>query len=142
MIGTARAQQGAQTDPPDESMRLAELILALREQDGSATALLQRIDPAVADALRAFAAHRHVDLTDLAADCLERIAADAADAIWQLAINRRRHTVDDPEAALVGGILQSVVRTRLMAERQVASMTSMETIFVGFRRSGHPYPME
>jgi hypothetical protein len=128
-------------DGCDDRMRLGDLILALKAQRRSAIALMQRIDPAVADELRAYAAHRHIDLTDLAADCLEHVAADAADAIWQLAIERRRNLVVDPEAALLGDVLQSAIRARLMAERQIVSSTSIGTVFVGFRRSGHPYTM-
>lgn len=141
MISSARPQHGSHTDSCDDRMRLGDLIFALKAQHGSAIALMQRIDPAVADELRAFAAHRQVDLADLAADCLEHVAADAADAIWQLAMERRNNLVTDPEAALLGDILQSAVRARLMAERQIVSPTTIETVFVGFRRLGHPYTM-
>ncbi len=124
-----------------ESMRLRDLIPALKAQNSSASALLQRIDPAITDELRAYSAHRQVDLMDLAADCLEQLASDAADTIWQLGIERHGDFDDDPEAALLGSILRQAVRSRLQREHLIGSEAIVQTVFIGFNRSGHPYTM-
>ena len=121
--------------------RLTELVLRLRAQHHSATALLLRIEPAIADELRAYAAHRHVDLVDLAADCLEQLANGVADAIWQLGIERHGNVSDDPEAALLGSVLRAAIHSRLQGERLVSSEVVVETVHFGFSRSGHPYMM-
>ena len=130
-----------QRDPSSATMRLRDLIAALRARHGSATALLQRIDPAIADELHAYAAHRNIDLMDFAADCLERLAADAADTLWQLGIERHTLITDDPETALVSGVLQTAVRSRLQKGQRLAPGTTVRTVFIGFSRSGHPYAM-
>jgi hypothetical protein len=120
-------------------MRLRDLIPALKAQHGSARALLQRIDPAIADELRAYAAHRHVNLTDVAADCLEQLASDAADTIWQLGIERHGDFDNDPEAALLGSIIRKTIRARLQREHLIGSEVVVQTVYIGFSRSGHPY---
>jgi len=141
MIRRMRARQDSPRDRDDDMMRLRDVIMALKGQHGSASELIQRIDPAVADGLRAYAAHRHVDLMDLAADCLEHFVADAADAIWQLAIERRGNTDSDPEAALLGDILETAIRARLQHGQQIVSKTTIHMSVKGFGRSGHPYTM-
>ena len=123
----------------DEQMRLRDLIPGLKAQDGSARALLQRIDPALADELRAYAAHRHVDLLDLAADCLEQLATDAADTVWRLGIERHQDIDEDPEARLLGDVLLMAVRSRLRHEQMIVSEAIVQTACFRFRRSGHPY---
>lgn len=125
----------------DDHMRLRDLIPALKAQHGSASGLLQRIDPAIADELRAYAAHRHIDLMDLAADCLEKLALDAADTVWQIGIERHGDWNDDPEATLLGSILSRTVRSRLQREQLIGSATIIQTVVIGFSRSGHPYTM-
>jgi hypothetical protein len=125
----------------DAPMRLRDLIPALKAQHVSASTLLQRIDPAIIDELRAYAAHRHVDLMDLAADCLEQLASDAADTIWQLGIERHGDFDNDPEAALLGTILRKAVRARLQREHVIGSEAIVQTVVIGFSRSGHPYAM-
>jgi hypothetical protein len=125
----------------DDHMRLRDLIPALKAKHGSAGVLLQRIDPAIVDELCAFAAHRHIDLMDLAADCLEQLAFDAADTIWQIGIERHGDFDDDPEAALLGSILRKAICTRLQRERLIGSATLVQTVVIGFSRSGHPYKM-
>lgn len=122
-------------------MRLRDLITALKAQHGSAIALLQRIDPSIIDELRAYAAHRQVDLMDVAGDCLEQLASDAADSVWQLGIERRGDFDDDPEAALLGGILRTAVRARLRREQQIVSNVTVQMVCLTFLRSGHPYTM-
>jgi hypothetical protein len=122
-------------------MRLRDLIPALKAQHETASALLQRIDPAIADELSAYAAHRQVDLMDFAADCLEQLASDAADTVWQLGIERHSDFDDDPEAALLGSVLRKAVRSRLQREHLIGSETIIQTVFIRFSRSGHPYTM-
>ncbi len=124
-----------------DPMRLTDLILALKAQHGSASGLLQRIDPTIMDELRACAAHRQTDPMVLAADFLEQLACDAADTVWQLGIQRHADFDDDPEAALLGSMLQKAVRSRLQREHLIASATIARTVVVGFYRSGHPYTM-
>jgi hypothetical protein len=109
-------------------MRLSDLIPALKAQHVSANAVLRRIDPAIIDELRAYTAHRHVELMDLAADCLERLASDAADTIWQLGIERQAAFHDDPEAALLGSILGKALRSRLQREFLIGSATAAPVI--------------
>ena len=104
-------------------MRLSHLIPALKARDGTANGLLQRIDPSITDELRAYAAHRGINLIDLAADCLEQFASDTADTVWQLGIERHGYRDDDPEAALLGSILSKTVRSRLQREQLIGSAT-------------------
>jgi hypothetical protein len=141
MIRSKRAGQKPQRDRTAASMRLTDLIPALKAQHGSAGALLQRIDPAITDELRAYAAHRHIDLMDLAADCLEQLASDAANTVWQLGIERHEDFNDDPEAVLLGSILQKAVRAHLQREHLIGSEVIVQTVYIGFSRSGHPYTM-
>jgi hypothetical protein len=141
MIRCDRPGSRSQGRSTDGQMRLRDLIPALRAQDGSASGLLRRIDPSIADELRAYAAHRHVDLMDLAADCLEQLASDAADTIWQIGIERHGDSDDDPEAALLGSILRKAVRSRLQREHLIGSDAIIRRVSIGFSRSGHPYSM-
>jgi hypothetical protein len=122
-------------------MRLRDLIPALRAQHASAQALVNRIDPSIADELCAVAAHRRIDLMDLAADCLEQLALDAADTIWQLGVERNTGLHDDPEAALLGSILRQAVRTRLGHGYVLSSHSVLPSVLIGFTRSEHPYTM-
>lgn len=141
MIRVNRTREGKHSMSDEGHMRLRDLILALKAQHGSASAVLSRIDPAIADELRAYAAHRHVDLMDLAADCLEQLAYDAADTLWQIGIERHGQSNHDPEAALLGGILRKAVRSRLQGEHLIGSAVIVQTVTIGFSRSGHPYTM-
>lgn len=141
MIRSARPGRPSHHDRSTESMRLCDLIPALQAQNVAASALLQRIDPAISDEIRAYAAHRHVDLMDLAAECLEQLASDAADTVWQLGIDRRGAFDEDPEAALLGDILRTAVRARMRRERQIVSVTPVQTVWLKFHRLGHPYIM-
>jgi hypothetical protein len=124
-----------------DHMRLRDLIPALKAQHWSASGLLQRIDPAITDELRAYAAHRQVELTHLAAECLEQLASDAADTVWQIGVERHGDFSDDPEAALLGSILRKAVRSRLQREQLIGSETIVQTVVIGFCRFGHPYTM-
>ncbi len=141
MIRSEHRESRLRGENTDATMRLRDLIPALKAQHVSACALLQRIDPAIADELRAYAAHRQVDLPDLAADCLEQLASDAADTIWQIGIERHADFDDDPEAALLGSILRKAIRSRLQREQLIGSETIVQTVYIGFCRSGHPYAM-
>jgi hypothetical protein len=141
MTHRTRRAERSQRDRRDENMRLRDLIPALRAQHTSASALLQRIDPSIADELRAYAAHRRIDLMDFAAECLEQLAAEAADKIWLLGIERHTLITDDPEAALLGGILETAMRSCLQREYRIGSSSNVQTVFIGFSRSGHPYQM-
>ena len=141
MIRTKRPERTSQRDHIDEPMKLRDLIAALRVKHGSAVDLLQRIDPAVADELHAFTAHRRIDVMDFAADCLEQLAADAADTLWQLGIERHTLITDDPEPALVSGVLLTAVRSRVQQTLCLKPGTADRIVFIGFSRSGHPYTM-
>ncbi len=134
-----RSQSTSRSGCDNEQMRLRDLIPALRAQSGSAHALLQRIDPAVADELYAYAAHRHIDPLDLAADCLEQLAADAADTVWRVGIERHREIDADPEAGLLGSVLLTTIRSRQRNERLVGSEPLVQIVHFVFRRIGHPY---
>ena len=98
-----------------------------------------RIDPSIADELCAVAVHRRIDLMDLAADCHEQMALDAADTIWQLGVERNTGLHDDPEAALLGNILRQAVRRRLRREDVLSSQSALPSVLIGFTRSRHPY---
>jgi hypothetical protein len=125
----------------DDHMRLRDLIPALKAQHVSASGLMRRVDPIIMDELCAYAAHRHVNLMDLAADCLEQLASDASDTIWQLGIERHGDFDEDPEAALLGTILRKAIRARLQREHLIGSEVVVQTVYIGFSRSGHPYTM-
>jgi hypothetical protein len=122
-------------------MPLRDLIPALTAHNGSARALLKRVDPVIIDELRAYAVHRQIDLMNLAAECLVQLATDAADTVWQIGIERHSTFENDPEAALLGNILLKAVRSRLQRESQIGSTEIVQMIIVGFNRCGHPYPM-
>lgn len=139
MNSSAHPGNRSGTSHTRDIMRLHELISALRLQRGSAIALMRRVDPLIADEFRAVAAHRRVELMDLAADCLEQLAFDAADTVWQLGIERHSDASDDPEAALLGSILRTAIRSRLRREKMIGSEMAVQTVFLEFRRLGHPY---
>ena len=141
MIHIDRPRRRPHSTRNSDSMRLRDLIPAFKAQDGSASALLQRIDPAIIDEIRAYAAHRQIDLMNLAGDCLEQLASDAADTIWQLGIERHGDFDEDPEAALLGSILRKAVRSRLQGEHLIGSKIAVQTVHIRFSRSGHPYTM-
>jgi hypothetical protein len=129
------------TDADAFGLRLSDLIPALKAQHGSALALLRRIDPEIADELFAFAVHRHVTLTDLAADCLEQLALEAADTIWQIGVERHGDFEEDAEASLLGTVLRKSIRNRLHRENLIVSDLPVAAVFMSFSRSGHPYTM-
>ena len=141
MIRRARPGRSSQHDRNVERMRLRDVIAAMRGKHGSAVDLLQRIDPAITDELRAYTAHRRIDLMDFAADCLEQLAADAADTLWQLGIERHTLITDDPEPALVSGVLLTAVRSHVQQTLCLKPGTADRIMFIGFSRSGHPYTM-
>jgi len=120
-------------------MALMELIAALKGQQGRASALLDRIDPAVSDELRAYAVHRHLDLMTLAADALEQLAADAADRLWQLGITRNSRADQDAEAVLLGAVLRMAFRSRLRSDPALATQRPSPMRPMGFVRVGQPY---
>ncbi|MFM9973947.1 MAG: hypothetical protein ACKVON_05145 [Beijerinckiaceae bacterium] len=125
----------------EQSLRLSELIIALRSRHHLADALMARIEPDIMDELRAVAAHRVVDIEDLAADFLERLAAEAADAAWQVGVVRLSPFDPDPEAALLGIVLQSAARDQIQQNVRISAECSSFTTHCTFLRHGHPYGM-
>ena len=125
----------------DDGTRLSDLIPALKLQHGAESEVLQRVDPAIIEELRPYIYHRHVDLMDLTADCLELLSSDATDTIGQLGVEQHAAFHRNPEAALLCRSLKKALHSRLQREFPIGSATILLTVFIRFSRCGHPHTM-
>lgn len=124
------------------SMRLRDIISGLQNQQVAAFELMGRIDPAITDELNAMVAHRRGGLADYVADILIQVALDAADAAWARAVEQRADTHADPEAAMIGHMVQKAMRQRLNDVLRIASNLPEAGKSSQARRVGHPYLAE
>ena len=85
--------------------RLRELIVGLLSGNTSAAAVLDRLDPAFVDEIRAYVAHRGLSAENFIAQALLAFAFDIADKSWDQAIRSRRADGDDPEADVICDVL-------------------------------------
>jgi len=100
-----------------EPPRLRELMLGLLSGNISAASVLDRLDPAFADEIHAFVAHRGMSSENFIAQALLAFALDIADKSWDQAIRSRRPHNDDPEADVIGDLLTEIMRQK--REREI-----------------------
>ena len=104
----ANADSSASGDAP----RLRDLILGLHSGSISAAVVLDRLDPAVADEIRAFVVHRGLSAENFIANALLAFALDVADQSWRQGLKSRQSRSDDPEADMVADLLLEIMRQR------------------------------
>ena len=107
----------ADSSAAGDAPRLRDLILGLHAGTISATSVLDRLDPAFADEIHAFVAHRGLTVESFIANALLAFALDVADQSWRQGIKARQPQAEDPEAALVADVLAEIMRQRL--DRQI-----------------------
>lgn len=98
----------AEGKPP----RLRELIFGLLSGNISSAAVLDRLDPAFADEIHAYVAHRGLSAENFIAQALLAFALDIADKSWDQAVRSRRAHGDDPEADVISDLLAEIMRQR------------------------------
>jgi len=128
----------AESDSADgEPPRLRELMLGLFSGNISAAAVLDRLDPASADEIRAFVAHRGLSAEYFIAQALLAFALDVADQSWDQAIRSRRPRGDDPEADVLSDLLTEIMRQRRDRETFLgpAAAARESHVTLGRRRS-------
>ncbi len=108
----------ADSSAAGDTPRLRDLILGLHAGTISATSVLDRLDPAFADEIHAFVAHRGLTVESFIANALLAFALDVADQSWRQGIKARQPQAEDPEAALVADVLAEIMRQRL--DRQIS----------------------
>jgi hypothetical protein len=104
----ANADSSATGDAP----RLRDLIVGLHSGSISAAVVLDRLDPAFADEIRAFVVHRGLSAENFIANALLAFALDVADQSWRQELKSRQSRSDDPEADMVGDLLLEIMRQR------------------------------
>ena len=104
----------------DDTPRLRDLILGLHAGTISAASLLDRLDPASADEIRAFVAHRGLTVESFIANALLAFALDIADQSWRRQVKSRQFDAEDPEANLVADLLAEIMRQQLNRELSLA----------------------
>jgi hypothetical protein len=104
----ANADSSASGDAP----RLRDLIIGLHSGSISAAVVLDRLDPAFADEIRAFVVHRGLSAESFIANALLAFALDVADQSWRQGLKSRQSRSDDPEADMVADLLLEIMRQR------------------------------
>ena len=122
--------------------RLRDIISGMRSRHGACFDLIARVDPAVADMLRALAAHRQIAMEDFVVETLMCFALDAADAAWENGLRQFAPYHDDPEAALLSRFLERAIGLRVRAERMIVSGAPADRTPIRPQRVGHPYAPE
>ncbi len=102
------ADSSASGDTPS----LRDLILGLHSGSVSAAVVLDRLDPAFADEIRAFVVHRGLSAENFIANALLAFALDVADQSWRQGLKSRQSHSDDPEADMVADLLREIMRQR------------------------------
>ncbi|QAY95973.1 hypothetical protein CWB41_09735 [Methylovirgula ligni] len=95
-----------------EPPRLRELIFGLLSGNIPAASVLDRLDPAFADEIRAYVAYRGLSAENFIAQALLAFALDIADKSWGQATRSRRAQGDDPEAGVISDVLAEIMRQR------------------------------
>jgi hypothetical protein len=111
----------AESSPPGDAPRLRDLILGLLSGNVSAGSVLDRLDPAFADEVRAFVVHRGLTQESFLANTLLAFALDIADQTWRQAILNRRTQTSDPEAEILADLLTEIMRQRRNREVHLPS---------------------
>jgi len=124
------ADSSASGDTP----RLRDLILDLHAGTISATSVLERLDPAFADEIRAFVAHRGLAAEHFIANALLAFALDVADQSWRQGIKARQPHAEDPEADLIADLLTEIMRQRRDREVSLAWPATARESHVTFGR--------
>jgi hypothetical protein len=127
----------ADSSASGDATGLRDLILGLHSGTIAATFVLDRLDPAFADELRAFVVHRGLSAENFIANALLAFALDVADQSWRQGLKSRQPHSDDPEADMVGDLLREIMRQRLDREVHLAwPATARDShVTLGRRRS-------
>jgi hypothetical protein len=102
----------SESPPSGDTARLRDLILGLHSGSISADIVLDRLDPAFADEIRAFVAHRGLTAENFIANSLLAFALDVADQSWRQGIKSRQSATEDPEADILADLLAEIMRQR------------------------------
>ena len=130
------------TSRTGEWVRLRELISGLHAHHVAGDDLAERLEPGIADELRAMVAHRGLRMADFMAEALMEVAFDAADAAWHNALRHRAGSHEDPEAALLSHVFEKAMRLHLQSETMLATGQATGPAPVAARRVGHSYRPE
>lgn len=103
------------------SLRLRDLIGGLRSGDIPSAPLLDRLDPNLADEIRAVAAHRRVSVESFLSNVLRTFALDAADETWRQLVERLEPISDDAEAEALGNLFAEALRRTLARDIRVGA---------------------
>jgi hypothetical protein len=126
----------ADSSAPGDALGLRDLILGLHSGGIPAAIVLDRLDPAFADEIRAFVVHRGLSAENFIANALLAFALDVADQSWRQGLKSRRPS-DDPEADMVAELLREIMRQRRDREIHLAwpAATRESPVTLGRRRS-------
>lgn len=138
----AASAPGLEAAATTKWMHLRDLVSGLQSGHPAARELVQRLDPEIADQLRAMVVHRGSSMADFVAEVLVSIAHETAEAAWSGALAQYSANHDDPEAALLGRIVEDAMRRRLRAELLIASDQDADGEPFALRRVGHPHKHE
>ena len=134
LFGYILADSQASSEGP--TPRLRDLILGLLSGEIAAAAVMSRIDPNLADEVRAVVAHRGITAESFLANALMAFALDVADESWRQAIRSREALTDDAEAAALSELLMEVLRQRIEREIAVGGQTQGKRPAMPVRRIG------
>ncbi len=124
----------AESSSASDAPRLRDLILGLYAGNVSAASALDRLDPAFADEIRAFVAHRGLTAENFLANALLAFALDVADQSWRQGIEARQARAADPEAELIADLLTDILRQRLDREVRLPWPAAARESHVRFER--------
>ncbi|MEJ0092618.1 MAG: hypothetical protein WDN46_04050 [Methylocella sp.] len=83
--------------------------------------MLDRLDPNLADEIRAVAAHRRVSVENFLSNVLRTFALDAADETWRQLVERLEPISDDAEADALGNLFAEALRRTLARDIRVSA---------------------
>jgi hypothetical protein len=107
----------AESSPGDAaSPRLRDWIAGLLSGDIAAAIILSRLDPNLADEVRALVAHRGMTPETFLANALMAFALDIADESWRQAIKFREPLAEGAEAEAFADLIAEAMRQRLERE--------------------------
>ncbi|PNG26161.1 hypothetical protein CR492_09940 [Methylocella silvestris] len=104
-----------------EPLPLRDLVTGLRSGGIEASAILDRLDPDLADEIHAVAVHRGVTTESYLASALVNFALEAADEAWRRLGERAASAGADQEAAAFGALLSEALRRTLTRDARICS---------------------
>ncbi|ACK51365.1 hypothetical protein Msil_2436 [Methylocella silvestris BL2] len=109
-----------------EPLPLRDLVAGLRSGGIEASAILNRLDPDLADEIHAVAVHRGVTTESYLAGALVNFALEAADEAWRRLGERAAPIDADQEAAAFGVLLSEALRRTLTRDARISSGVGAE----------------